>query len=55
MSFAEAEYKRMHKSKPKNNKTIKKEEKPDWFNQSIEENTASLEEIKALEARIGSR
>ena len=41
----------------KNNsvKIIKKEEKPDWFNQSIEENTASLDEIKALEERIGSR
>ncbi len=57
MNFAEQEYKRMRKNNNKNNnvKIIKKEEKPDWFNQSIEENTASLEEIKALEERIGSR
>ena len=57
MDFAEQEYKRMRKSNNKNNsvKVIKKEEKPDWFNQSIEENTASLEEIRALEERIGSR
>ena len=57
MNFAEKEYKRMHKNNNKNTntKTIKKEQKPDWFNQSIEENTASIEEIKALEERIGSR
>ena len=55
MKFAEDEYKRMHKTKSKNIKTVKKEEKPDWFDQTIEENTASLEEIKALEERIGSR
>ena len=57
MNFAEQEYKRMRKNNNKNNsvKIIKKEEKPDWFNQSIEENTASLDEIKALEERIGSR
>ena len=30
-----------------------KEEKPSWFNQSIEEETASDEDIKALEARLG--
>lgn len=30
-----------------------KEEKPNWYNQQIEENKASLEDIKALEARLG--
>jgi len=55
MNFAENEYKKMHKSKNKQANKIKKEEKPDWFNQSIEENTATEEEIKALEQRIGSR
>ena len=57
MNFAEQEYKRMRKNNNKNNgeKIIKKEKKPDWFNQSIEENMATLEEIKALEERIGSR
>ncbi len=35
-------------------KTIKqKEEKPLWFNQNIEEDVASEEDIKALEARLG--
>ena len=46
----------MHKNcKNTTTKMMKKEEKPDWFNQNIEENTASLEEIKKLEERIGSR
>lgn len=55
MNFAEMEYKRMNKKTKKSSKALKKEEKPDWFNQSIEENTATDEEIKELEQRIGSR
>lgn len=55
MNFAEMEYKRMNKKTKNSNKVLKKEEKPDWFNQSIEENTATDEEIKELEQRIGSR
>ena len=36
------------------NKSVKtKEEKPSWFNQNIEEDVASDEDIKALEARLG--
>ena len=54
MKFAESEYKK------RNNKPVKKdiskiENKPDWFDKNIEENTASMDEIKALEQRIGSR
>ena len=30
-----------------------KEEKPSWFNQNIEIDEASDEDIKALEARLG--
>ena len=43
------------KNENKTKQSVKKvkEEKPNWFNQSIEENTASLEDIKALEARLG--
>lgn len=46
------------KNENKTKKEIKtrkkiKEEKPKWFNQSIEEDTASIEDIKALEARLG--
>ena len=55
MNFAEMEYKRMNKKTKNSSKVLKKEEKPDWFNQSIEENTATDEEIKELEQRIGSR
>ena len=56
MNFAEKEYKRMYKSRKNTNSSVKKkEEKPDWFNQEIVENTASIEEIKKLEERIGSR
>lgn len=44
MKIAEKEYKNKKKSK----KDIK-EEKPIWFNQNIEENTASEEEIKEME------
>ena len=56
MNFAEKEYKRMHKgSKTVTNNIKKKEEKPTWFNQEIAENTASIDEIKKLEERIGSR
>ena len=54
MKIAEDEYKK-RKGKNSNIKVIKKEEKPEWFNQNIEENKASIEEIKALEQRIGSR
>lgn len=54
MKFAEDEYKK-RKGKNSNIKVIKKEEKPEWFNQDIAENKASIEEIKALEQRIGSR
>ena len=55
MNFAEKEYKRMHKGTKNTNNIRKKEEKPDWFNQEIAENTASIDEIKELEERIGSR
>ncbi len=51
MHLAEKEYKG---SRKKANVRFK-EEKPDWFNQNIDENKASIDEIKALEARIGSR
>jgi len=44
MKIAEKEY----KNKKKTKKDIK-EEKPIWFNQNIEENTASEEEIKEME------
>jgi len=44
MKIAEKEYKNK-----KINKKAKKEEKPIWFNQNIEENTASEEEIKEME------
>lgn len=54
MKIAEDEYKK-RKGKNSNIKVIKKEEKPEWFNQNIEENKASIDEIKALEQRIGSR
>ena len=54
MKIAEDEYKK-RKGKNSNIKVIKKEEKPEWFNQNIEDNKASIEEIKALEQRIGSR
>lgn len=33
-------------------KTIKKEQKPDWYNKTIEEEVASEEEIALLEARL---
>lgn len=54
MKIAEDEYKK-RKGKNSNIKVIKKEEKPEWFNQDIAENKASIEEIKALEQRIESR
>ncbi len=43
------------KSENKTKKTVKKvkEIEPNWFNQNIEENIASDEDIKALEARLG--
>ncbi len=47
------------KNENKNKKTVKsrniktKEEKPEWFNQNIEIDEASDEDIKALEARLG--
>ena len=44
MKIAEKEYKNK-----KTTKKDKKEEKPIWFNQNIEENTASEEEIKEME------
>ena len=56
MKFAESEYKRKSNFKTSTDKKNKKlESKPEWFNQEIEENTASDLEIKALEERIGSR
>lgn len=55
MKIAEDEYKKRKGKKYSNTKVIKKEDKPEWFNQNIEENTASVDEIKALEERIGSR
>ena len=54
MKFAEAEYKKNNR-KNSVKKTVKIESKPEWFNQEIEENTATDLEIKALEQRIGSR
>lgn len=54
MKFAEEEYKKRNNKKVIKN-TIKVEKKPDWFNQNIEESKATLDEIKALEERIGSR
>ena len=42
MKIAEDEYKK-RKGKNSNIKVIKKEEKPEWFNQNIEENKASIE------------
>ena len=43
------------KSENKTKRTVKKvkEIEPNWFNQNIEENIASDEDIKALEARLG--
>ena len=56
MKFAESEYKRNNGVKKNSaKKNIKVESKPEWFNQEIEENTATDLEIKALEQRIGSR
>lgn len=56
MKFAEKEYKKNTNVKRNyKNSNIKVENKPDWFNQNIEENKASTDEIKALEDRIGSR
>ena len=54
MRTAEEEYKKRNKNKIQN-KNIKVETKPDWFNQDIKENTATDLEIKALEERIGNR
>ena len=33
-------------------KTVKKEEKPDWFNKKFEENIATSDDIAALEASL---
>ena len=54
MKTAEDEYKRRNKSKVQDKK-IKVEKRPDWFDQEIKENTATIDEIKALEERIGNR
>ena len=54
MKTAEDEYKRRNNSKQQVKK-VKIEKKPDWFDQEIKENTATIDEIKALEERIGNR
>lgn len=55
MNFAENEYKKRIRKTTKKDYSVKVEKKPEWFDQNIEENTASQEEIRALEERIGSR
>lgn len=55
MKIAESEYKKRNKHQGNTKIVTKKEEKPEWFNQTIEENTASIDEINELERRIGSR
>lgn len=54
MKIAEDEYKKRNKSKGQI-KRVKVEKRPDWFDQDIKENTATMDEIKALEERIGNR
>ena len=51
MNICKNENKTKKTIKSKNNKT--KEEKPSWFNQNIEIDEASAEDIKELEARLG--
>ncbi|MBR3198641.1 MAG: DnaD domain protein [Bacilli bacterium] len=46
--------KKENKSKKPKTKTIKKEEKPDWYNKTIEENIATEEDIKELEKKLNS-
>ena len=41
-----------NKTKKNTIKTVKKEERPDWFNKNIEEETASSEDIKKLEEKL---
>ena len=52
--FSRDEYKKRNKSKAQI-KRVKVEKRPDWFDQDIKENTATIDEIKALEERIGNR
>ncbi len=44
--------KKENKTKKNTIKTVKKEERPDWFNKNIEEETASSEDIKKLEEKL---
>ena len=46
--------KKENKAKKPKTKTIKKEEKPDWYNKNIEENIATEEDIKELEKKLNS-
>ncbi len=55
MKLAEKEYKNITRKKSVKKDSVKVEKSPEWFDKNIEENKASLEEIKALEERIGSR
>ena len=43
--------KKENKNKSKN-RTIKKEEKPNWFDKKFEENVATSDDIAALEASL---
>ncbi len=44
--------KKENKSKRKNVRVVRKEEKPDWFDKTIEEDVASSDDIAALEASL---
>lgn len=46
--------KKENKSKKPKSKTIKKEEKPQWYNKQIEEDIATDEDIKNLEEKLNS-
>ena len=46
------EYKRLKNKKQARKNTVNKENKPSWFNQAIEEEMASDEDMKKLEERL---
>ena len=52
MKFAETEYK---KRKPVNKEVVNKKVSPKWLDQAIEEEMASVDEVKALEARLNRK
>lgn len=52
MNIAEKEYKRLKNKKQARKNTVNKENKPSWFNQAIEEEMASDEDMKKLEERL---